>query len=167
MKYRLKQFIWAITSIFYNIDESVINTYLDYEEKLLFNKLKKSEKQHSIRVCNMALSKYMKDNSLDKRKLAKIALLHDIGKSQKPLTIIDKSIIVILDKITNGNLKKLIRSEKIDIYYNHGNKSVELLRDNNNKQYDNEFIEAIEKHHYLNEDNNIYLNIIKECDNIS
>ena len=63
MKYRLKQFIWAITSIFYNIDESVINTYLDYEEKLLFNKLKKSEKQHSIRVCNMALSKYMKDNS--------------------------------------------------------------------------------------------------------
>ena len=77
--YRVKQFIWAITAGFRPIDYGIINKYLTKKEKKLFKKLKLSEQQHSIRVCNKAL-KYNLDNSIDKNKLAKIALLHDVGK---------------------------------------------------------------------------------------
>ncbi|NLK96062.1 MAG: HDIG domain-containing protein [Clostridiales bacterium] len=165
MVYRFKQFIWAITSIFSSMDDSIVEKYLDNDEKVLFNRLNKMEKSHSIRVCNMAL-KNNKNNDVDKNKLAKIALLHDIGKSYKSLNVVDKSVLVILDKITSGRLKKFNKNNKVDIYYNHGKKSVELLQ-KMKKGYDSEFMEAIEMHHYVLNNNNIYLKIIKECDDNS
>lgn len=159
--YRVKQFIWAITSKFRPIDKKLIDTYLSKDEKKLFNKLRVSDRQHSIRVCNDALKRY-KQQDIDENKLAKIALLHDIGKISCSLSIIDKSVIVILNKITKGNLKKYKFNKKIDTYYNHPKKSVELL--NNINRYDNEFLEAIEKHHYKEIGPNLYLKIVKECD---
>lgn len=159
--YRVKQFIWDITSRFKPIDEDIIKRYLNKEEENIFNKLSKSEKHHSIRVCKDALHKIDKNN-IDENKLAKIALLHDVGKSLGRLNLIDKSIIVILDKITRGKLKKYDYNRKIDTYYNHPKKSVDLLSSIN--EYDDEFIEAIKKHHYKNIESNIYLKIVRECD---
>ncbi|MBD7910842.1 MULTISPECIES: HD domain-containing protein [Clostridium] len=159
--YRVKQFMWAIASKFKPIDISVIKKYLNNDEENLFNKLSKSEKHHSIRVCKDALSKSIL-RDVDKEKLAKIALLHDVGKSLGNLNIIDKSLIVILDKMTKGRLKRYNFSKKIDIYYNHPKKSVELLR--NIHKYDDEFIEAIRKHHGKDIGTNVYLKIVKECD---
>lgn len=159
--YRVKQFIWGITSRFKPIDEDIIKRYLDKEEENIFNKLSNSEKHHSIRVCKDALYKGNKEN-VDKDKLAKIALLHDVGKTLGKLNLIDKSVIVILDKVTRGKLKKYDYNGKIDIYYNHPEKSVDLLTNIN--EYDDEFIEAIKKHHYKNIESNIYLKIVRECD---
>lgn len=51
MIYRIKQAIWAISSNFKEIDYTYINKYLDKNEIILFNKLKRSEKYHCIRVC--------------------------------------------------------------------------------------------------------------------
>lgn len=161
--YRVKQFIWAITAGFRPIDYGIINKYLTKKEKKLFKKLKLSEQQHSIRVCNKAL-KYNLDNSIDKNKLAKIALLHDVGKSSMSLNVVDKSVIVILDKITSGRLRNS-KNKKVDIYYNHPKKSVNLLKGIN--KYDKEFLEAIEKHHYNGINTNRYLSIIRECDDVS
>ncbi|PRR81551.1 HD domain-containing protein [Clostridium vincentii] len=159
--YRVKQFMWAITAKFKPIDEEIIDKYLNKDEKKLFKQLSFSDMHHCIRVCNDALTKY-KQEDIDIDKLAKIALLHDIGKASASLNIIDKSVIVIVDKITNGKLKKYNFNKKIDTYYNHPKKSVALL--NNINRYDSEFLEAIEQHHYKEIGINIYLKIVKECD---
>lgn len=165
MVYRVKQFIWHLTSKWQSIDNELINKYLSKKEIEVFNKLNVSEQQHSIRVCNDALNKVNnEDIKINKNKLAKVALLHDIGKIIKTLNIIDKSIIVILDKITNGNLKKHTNLKKIDVYYNHPKNGVKILKNIN--KYDNEFLEAISKHHKKDTklENNMYLKIIRECD---
>ena len=159
--YRVKQFIWAITAKFRPIDKELIDKYLNKEEKKLFNQLGFSDRHHCIRVCNDALEKYNFED-IDKNKLAKIALLHDIGKASGRLNIIDKSVIVIVDKITKGKLRKYSFNRKIDTYYNHPKKSVDLL--NNINKYDNEFLEAIEQHHYKKIGQNVYLKIVRECD---
>ena len=104
--YRLKQFMWAITAPLKKVDQNMLRIYLNEEELNLFRKLKISEQQHCIRVCKDALIESDCWNSIDKNKMAKVALLHDIGKIERKLSVIDKSIIVILDKITNGKLKK-------------------------------------------------------------
>lgn len=159
--YRVKQFIWAITAKFKPIDYKLTKKYLNENEQKIFNKLRDSEKQHSIRVCKEALEK-CNAYKIDRNKLAKIALLHDIGKIKGKLNIIDKSVIVILDKMTKGNLRRYEKNKKVDIYYNHPKKSVDILKEIN--RYDKEFLEAIEKHHYKKIGSNVYLKIIKECD---
>ncbi|MDS0528126.1 HDIG domain-containing protein [Clostridium sp. SHJSY1] len=159
--YRVKQFIWAITSRFKPIDENIIKKYLSQEEENIFNKLSKSEQHHSIRVCKDALHKG-NGEYIDMKKLAKIALLHDVGKALGNLNVIDKSVIVILDKITKGSLRKYDFNRKVDTYYNHPKKSADLL--NSINEYDDEFIEAIKKHHFRDIGSNIYLKIVKECD---
>lgn len=160
--YRIKQFIWAITAYFKPIDKNLIKKYLNENEQILFDKLRLEDKHHCIRVCNDAIKKTeVNKYSIDEEKLAKIALLHDIGKSYKGLNIIDKSVLVILDKFTKGNLKKY-DNNKINTYYNHPKESVNLLK--NTCIYDKEFLEAVEKHHYKEISSNIYLKIIKECD---
>lgn len=161
--YRLKQFMWAITAPLKKVDQDILNIYLNEEELSLFKKLKVSEQQHCIRVCRDALVESDYRNYIDKNKMAKIALLHDIGKIETRLSVIDKSIIVILDKITKGNLKKYSVLKKIDIYYNHPKKSSNILRNIN--RYDYELLEAIENHHSKELSDNCYLEIIKKCDN--
>ena len=78
--YRVKQFLWAIISFFKKIDDNILEKYLDSKEIELFMKLKKSEQYHSIRVCKDSL-KMCEINNLNKYKMAKISLLHDIGKA--------------------------------------------------------------------------------------
>ena len=163
MKYRIRQFLWAITAKFKKIDYTLLEQYLDTSEMSLFFQLKPSEIQHSIRVCKKAMVHY--NDELDKNKLAKIALLHDVGKIDNSLNTIEKSILVILDKVTNGKIKKYKTSRIVDGYYNHPYKSVKLLTDL--QDYDKEFLEAIQNHHYNKYIQNDYLEIIKLCDGLS
>lgn len=162
MLYRVKQFVWALISIFKEVDNELLDKYLREDEKLLFNKLKKSEKHHCIRVCNdcLLISKGM---NLDTNKLARISLLHDIGKTEGSLNIIEKSILVIMNKLTGGYLiNKCSKYKKIDLYYNHPKKGVDILK--RIGIYDEEFLEAIENHHLEDVYDNKYLSILKECD---
>lgn len=164
--YRLKQFIWAVNSIFKDIDQKLLDKYLIKDEKDIFNKLSKSEKHHSIRVCIKALN-LQKDLNIkvDINKLAKVALLHDVGKISKRLNLIDKSILVILNKASKGKMERYNYIRKVDVFYNHGRKSSNILSKIN--KYDKEFLEAIENHHHDNIKDNIYLNILKQCDDES
>ena len=94
--------------------------------------------------------------------MAKIALLHDIGKINKSLSVFDKCMVVILDKVTKGGLKKFNNNMKIDVYYNHGRMAYELLKNIGN--YDKEFLQAVQMHHSKETYKNIYLQILKEMD---
>ncbi|MBP1890907.1 putative nucleotidyltransferase with HDIG domain [Clostridium moniliforme] len=169
MNYRIKQFCWYITSSWKKIDTNLIRMYLNNNEEKLFKKLNNSEQHHCIRVCNDAIKKVNQENiNINKNKLAKIALLHDVGKTTKYLNVVDKSLIVLLDKFTKGKLKKYTNIKKIDVYYNHPIKGVRILKSIQN--YDKEFLDVIKNHHKkpyenMKKEDNIYLKIIRECDN--
>ena len=53
--YRVKQFIWAAKSLLQDVDTTYVNKFLNSDEKKLFNKLKKPDKHHCIRVCKDAI----------------------------------------------------------------------------------------------------------------
>ena len=168
MIYRVKQFIWAIQSVFKPLDYEYVKKYLNEDEFNIFNKLSKIDKFHSIKVSkeNIKLL-YELNNSienLDEINLAKVGLLHDIGKIENPMNILEKSTVVGLDKITDGKLKKFNKIKKVDTYYNHPKKAVIILKKFN---YSDEFIEAIEKHHCKEKiiKNNKILYILKISDN--
>lgn len=171
MIYRIKQFMWAISCSFKEIDYSYVSKFLNNEEIELFYKLKNSEKHHCIRVCTDCLNiKENKTIDIDENILGKLGLLHDIGKTQHKLSLVEKLVLVILHKITKGKLKKLDNFERVNIYYNHGIKGREILEKSNN-EYSKKFLAAVEYHHCYTVDNNItntnnvLLTILIEADN--
>jgi putative nucleotidyltransferase with HDIG domain len=165
MFYRIKQFLWSITSYFKKVDYDYIDKYLNEKEKELFEKLKKTDKQHSIRVSKDAL-KYVEEAiehlEIDKEYLGKLGLLHDIGKVQNPLNSIEKSLIVILHKISKGNIQRYSNYKIVDTYYNHGKTGANILR---RLGYDRDFLEAVENHHNEDIRDNKLLEILKFSDN--
>ena len=87
------------------------------------------------------------------------AHLHDIGKITKRLNVIDKSIIVILNKLTKGKLKSIKTSKKIQCYYNHSSYGYEILKD----IIDDTVILDIVKNHHSDNGNNL-VNFFKQID---
>ena len=80
--------------------------------------------------------------------LIKTGLLHDVGKSVKRINIIDKSIIVILNKITSGRLRA-VKYSKVQCYYRHSEYSFNMLKD---YIKNDEMLYIIENHHIDTED---------------
>lgn len=160
--YRVKQFIWAAKSLVEDIDSEYVNKFLNKKERKLFNKLKKTDKHHCIRVCKDAID-LSKGTNININRVAKAALLHDIGKSEYGLNIFEKSMLVILHKVSNGKIKRFDNFKSIDSYYNHAAKGANLLKHFNT--YDKEFLDAIRYHHDKKSDLNKLLQIIKESDN--
>ena len=125
--YRVKQFIWALKSLSEDIDTEYVNKFLNKKERRLFNKLKKTDKQHCIRVSKDAV--YLsRGRNINLNRVAKVGLLHDIGKGEYGLNIIEKSVLVILNKVTKGKLKKYDGIKAVDSYYNHAEKGANLLK---------------------------------------
>lgn len=162
--YRVKQFLWAAESYFKKVDLDYINKFLNEDEKKLFNKLNHNDKHHSIRVCKSAIDISKEKNiSMNTNKIAKAALLHDVGKGEFGLNMIEKSALVLLNSITKGKIKKYDNIKRVDIYYNHAQKGADLLKKFN--VYDKEFLDSIRYHHSDNRVNNKLLDIIRESDN--
>lgn len=163
MIYRVKQFFWAVSSYFKHMDIDYVNENLTPEERAIFLKLKNSEQQHSIRVAKLCDKFEKQYKHIDVRKLRTVALLHDIGKIGTTLTVMDKSILVILNKITRGKIQKS-KSKKIDIYYNHGKYGALILE---NLGYDEDMVYAVRNHHNNHAAKTDMLDILQKCDNIS
>ena len=160
--YRVKQFIWAVKSLSEDIDTEYVNKFLNKKERKLFNKLKKTDKQHCIRVSKDAVH-LSKGRNINLNRVAKVGLLHDIGKCEYGLNIIEKSVLVILNKMTKGKLKKYDGIKAVDSYYNHAEKGANLLKHFNT--YDKEFLDTVRYHHNNNVVGNKLLEIIRESDN--
>lgn len=165
MFYRIKQFWWGFVSLYKKIDYEFLKKYLNEEELLLFNKLKINDKHHSIRVCKDAIqfnNSLECNEKLDEIKLGKAALLHDIGKSILHLSLIDKSVIVILNKISKGKIKKYKKNKKVNIYYNHPEEGYKIL---NERGYSKDILEVIRYHHKKEKNSkNEFLKIVSYCD---
>ena len=163
--YRVKQFIWGFTSLFKDIDYTYITKFLNDKEIKIFNNLKHNDKHHCIRVCKDSIKMRNElDIDIDMYKLGRAALLHDVGKGVRHLSLIEKSTVVLLDKFTNGKIKKFNNIKQIDVYYNHPRIGKEILI-KSGFEYDKELLDVVRYHHntYVSKENK-RLNIIKICD---
>ena len=162
---RVKQFYINVTDKMTEKDYYYVTKILNSKELELFMKLSKSEQKHSVRIAkdieNIIDNKEVDDEFIliNKNLLIKSALLHDVGKATKRLTIIDKSIIVILNKLTSGKLKNFRKSKKVQCYYNHSIYGYNILKD----MIDDEIILDIVQNHHCNNTNNI-VSFFKEID---
>lgn len=162
---RVKQFYINATDLMTNKDYKYVKRNLNNEEYDLFKKILKSEQKHSVRIAKEI--EYTIENNLvddvdiiqSKNLLIKTALLHDVGKSKQKVNIIEKSIIVILNKLTKGNLKNFKKSKKIQCYYNHSEYSYILLKD----IIKDDLILSIIRNHHRNTDNK-FTNFFKQID---
>jgi putative nucleotidyltransferase with HDIG domain len=151
---RVKQFYINVTDLMSQEDYKYVQNNINKEEFKLFTKLSKSEQKHSVRIAKTIesdIDNLVVDNQEivnNKQLLIKVALLHDIGKIRKRLNVIDKSIIVILNKMTKGELKKFKKSKKVQCYYNHSEYSYEILK----KIIDDELLLKIIKNHHKDTD---------------
>lgn len=162
--YRLKQFYWAVTARINKSDENFIQENLNEIEKNLFYRLSKSDQKHCLRVA-YKVKELCKESNLSDKILVKAALLHDIGKGQYSLGVIDKSLLVIADKILNGNLKKFKNIKKVNAYYNHAESGYEILK---KYGYDEKFLNLIRNHHMKQDNFNVIdkeLSILIKSDN--
>ncbi|MGL5347023.1 MAG: HDIG domain-containing metalloprotein [Peptostreptococcaceae bacterium] len=152
---RVKQFYINITDKMSKSDYEYVKNILKYDELELFKKLLKSEQKHSVRIAKdieaIIDNRKITDDEIlnNKELLIKTALLHDVGKSIKRINVIDKSIIVILNKLTKGNLKKLKISKKVQCYYNHSEYSYEMLKKLNESS---EILNIVKSHHSNSDD---------------
>lgn len=159
--YRVKQFYWSLTSKLDSIDVELINKYLNIKEKELFCSISTYEQKHSIKVA-MDVIKLCEENNIKNDSLVRAALLHDIGKSFKKLNPIEKSIVVILDKLSKGKLKKFKEVKQIDVYYNHADKGYNILKNTGN--YDERFLYLVKNHHNKHVIGDKELEILKTSD---
>ena len=162
---RVKQFYVNVTDKMTEKDYEYANEILNKKELELFMKLSKSEQKHSIRIAK-DIEFIIDNNETDDEEilknrnlLMKSALLHDIGKITKRLNVIDKSIIVIVNKLTKGKLKSIKKSKKIKCYYNHSSYGYEILKD----IIDDTVILDIVKNHHSDNGNNL-VNFFKQID---
>lgn len=161
--YRVKQFLWGIKSLYRDIDIEYVKKFLTEDEIKIFKKLKINDQHHCIRVCKDSLEINRNyELNINEYKLGKAALLHDIGKTKFHLNLVEKSIVVILHKLTRGYIKKYKNIKQIDIYYNHPKIGYEILKE---KGYSKDILEVVRYHHTKNRMiDNEYLTIISFCD---
>ena len=154
---RVKQFYINISDKMTEKDYEYVKEILNNKELELFLRLSKSEQKHSVRIAKdiegIIENKVTNDEDIIKNRdlLIRGALLHDIGKSVKRLNVIDKSIIVILNKLTDGQLKSLKKSKKVQCYYNHSEYGYEILKD----VVKNDLILDIIRNHHKKSNNKI------------
>ena len=96
ISYRLKQFWIGMFSVYTKADESFTRSYLSIEEMALFNQLPGFEKKHAVVVAKKMLDAIHGRPEFNERKIAKLGLLHDIGKILERNSILTKSILVIV-----------------------------------------------------------------------
>lgn len=161
--YRVKQFFWGLKSLYTKIDEDLVKKFLTKDEIDIFKQLKINDQHHCIRVCKDSLEANKNfEFNINEYILGKAALLHDIGKTKLHLNLFEKSIIVILDKLTRGRIRKFKNIKQIDIYYNHPEIGYDILKD---KGYSKEVLEVVREHHNKEKvRHNEYLTIIAFSD---
>lgn len=142
--YRVKQFFWAITAKISLEDISFIKSYLNSSEVELFNTLTGYEQKHSVNVA-MDVKEICKVKNMDSYNMIRVALLHDIGKTQARLNPIEKSIFVIINKLSKGRLRNVTTLKKVENYYNHGEIGYRILKKCG--KYDDHFLYLIKNHH--------------------
>jgi len=157
--YRVKQFFWSLDTRIGKEDMEYVERNLEEKEYELFSRLSKQEQKHSIKVARDVEAECSREGTCA-GEMIKVALLHDIGKLKGRLNSIDKSILVIADKVSKGRIRSL-GLKKVDVYFNHGLMGSELLRDCGLSE---KALFLIENHHNHEIEGDSELDILMRCD---
>jgi putative nucleotidyltransferase with HDIG domain len=157
--YRVKQFFWSLNTRMDKEDMEYVERNLEKKEYELFSRLSKQDQKHSIKVARDVDAECSREGTCA-GEMTKIALLHDIGKLNGRLNSIDKSILVIADKLSKGRIRSL-DLKKVDVYFNHGQMGSELLRDYGLSE---RALFLIENHHNHGIEGDRELDILMRCD---
>jgi hypothetical protein len=90
---RVQQGLQALFSWFLPLDEQIAQAHLSEAEFALFQTMRRSERQHHLRV----LDKLLKADH-NHPALLTAALLHDVGKTQARFTIVERVLVVLIKK---------------------------------------------------------------------
>jgi hypothetical protein len=90
LSYRFRQFRLAFFGPWQPVPEETLSPHLSQSLMTLFRRMDLSEQAHSLAV----LQRLQAGGQSDPDLLA-TALLHDIGKTQSPLSVIDRALIVL------------------------------------------------------------------------
>ncbi|KAF0133431.1 MAG: hypothetical protein FD145_1294 [Candidatus Saganbacteria bacterium] len=96
--YRAKQFWFAMSARMNEENRSFVHQYLNIKEAALFFSLPDYEQKHGVVVAKRMMREAADMKTIDKRKLVRLGLLHDIGKTAIRLTILSKSLLVIIHR---------------------------------------------------------------------
>jgi putative nucleotidyltransferase with HDIG domain len=138
---RFYQFFLALNPIITSEDEKFVVNYLSASELIFFNKLPKSDRRHAIKVAY-----YLVDSFPNDVNLIKAGLLHDIGKTIRPLSIIEKSLAVLLSILFPFFIKRLAskKASFLHIYLHHADIGFDIAQ---NLKLDNDILFLIKNHH--------------------
>lgn len=161
MLYRVKQFISALNAKLRAEDEVFIATYLNNVEKKYFQKLRVHEQCHALKVAYLLQEENCEE--VDEEKRIRLGLLHDIGKIRYPLNPVEKGIIVLLDRLTKGRIKKYEALKIVKCYYQHATLGYELLSALGG--YEKDFLACVKNHHEYHKSEDVLLALLKKCDN--
>ncbi len=89
--YRIQQGLRALASGLRPVDDSLAQAYLTPELYALYRRMRRSERQHSLRVLRALLAR-----SETHPDLLTAALLHDVGKIRYPFSIPEKVLVVLV-----------------------------------------------------------------------
>lgn len=93
--YRIQQGLRALFAFAYRVDETDVQNLLNVGQLSLFRQLSRSEQLHSLSVLRDVRSQ----SEHTPRALEVASLLHDIGKTRYRLSVLQKTIAVIIAKI--------------------------------------------------------------------
>jgi putative nucleotidyltransferase with HDIG domain len=94
--YRVRQFFAGMFAVYTRSDLAFAQSYLNIQEMALFNQLPGFEKKHAVWVAKRMLNAVHGEPHFDERRIAKIGLLHDIGKVVERNSTLTKSWLVII-----------------------------------------------------------------------
>ncbi|WP_026478752.1 HD domain-containing protein [Alkaliphilus transvaalensis] len=159
MLYRVKQFINGLTAKVTDKDLEFINQQLTPQEKNLFLKLRVSEQYHSLNVAYGCQSEAPTNN-----KLIKAALLHDVGKVDTNLTIINKSFVVLAKKLKiKKSLLPSFLQKSLEYQLTHPQRGYELLKPLKTEE---DILYFVLNHHDYSIEN-LEMKILQKYDNLN
>ena len=132
--YRAKQFYFGMFARYTKQDETYARGHLTIQEMSLFNQLPPFEKKHAVVVAEKMVKLGRHHPELDLRKLARLGLLHDIGKILERNSVMTKSWLVIIRYFLPGLYNYLaqkgqekLRWRRFYVHKHHGEIGAHLL----------------------------------------
>lgn len=141
MFYRIYQFWSALNPKITLEEENFVSEYLTSVEIIIYNKLSKADRKHATKVAYNLFNTFPLDFNL-----IKAGLLHDIGKTLRPLSVIEKTFAVLLSIFFPKIVKRLSakKTSFLHIYLQHAEIGFDIAK---SLCLDNDILFLIKNHH--------------------
>lgn len=96
--HRIQQFYSALTAEVRAEELEFVNSYLHPPEQTLFYQMSVVDQRHVLDATYIALE-LMHTKNVEDRMLTRAVLLHDVGKKDGELTILDRTLVVLLQRL--------------------------------------------------------------------